>query len=188
MFARVTVTAADLGASRHFYEALLGGGEWPDFALARAGTEHPGTRHLHVAFGARSRDEVDERWQRAIDAGYRSDGEPGPRSQYSDEYYGGFLLDPDGNSAEVVHGVHPVRDDSVLDHLWLGVADVEASRRSWEAVAPRLGIRVVDASWPGLVSVTNGERHLILVSDGRPPTENVGIAIAGPEGRAVEVM
>jgi hypothetical protein len=30
------------------------------------------------------------------DAGYESDGEPGPRPQYSPSYYGAFVLDPDG--------------------------------------------------------------------------------------------
>jgi catechol 2,3-dioxygenase-like lactoylglutathione lyase family enzyme len=33
----------------------------------------------------------------------RDDGAPGPRPQYGGDYYGAFLLDPDGNSAEAVH-------------------------------------------------------------------------------------
>jgi len=187
MFRRVTVTAADLEASRRFYELLLGDRDRPDFALAPAGDERAPTRHLHVAFGAYSRDEVDERWRRAVDAGYAGEGEPGPRPQYGETYYGGFLLDPDGNSAEVVHGVHPASAANLIDHLWLGVRDLEQSRREWEAVVPA-GVRVVDSSRPGLVSVTNGDRHLILVADGRRPTENVAIAIAAPDGGAVEVV
>jgi catechol 2,3-dioxygenase-like lactoylglutathione lyase family enzyme len=184
MFARVTITASDLAASRRFYDALLGEGERRDFSLA----EGEPTRHLHVAFGVRSRADVDERWRRVVDMGYAIDGEPGPRPQYSDTYYGGFLLDPDGNSAEVVHGVHPYSPEASIDHLWLGVRDVEESRRFWEAATRDLDVRVVDASRPGLVSVTNGYRHLILVADGRPATENVGISLAGPHGVAVEVL
>jgi catechol 2,3-dioxygenase-like lactoylglutathione lyase family enzyme len=178
MFARVTVTALDLEASRRFYETLLADLDWREFSLAQADAGDPPTRNLHIAFGVGSREEVDERWRRAVGAGYASDGEPGPRPQYSPDYYGAFLLDPDGNSAEVVHGVHEPTDDNVIDHLWLGVPDVEESRRFWEEIAQDVdGVRVVDASKPGLVSVTNGERHFILVADGRPPTENVDIAL-----------
>ena len=43
------------------------------------------------------------RWRAGTGAGYRSDGEPRPRPEYRDDYYGAFLLDPDGNSAEAVH-------------------------------------------------------------------------------------
>lgn len=51
------------------------------------------------------RDEVDAFWRAGTDAGYRWDGEPGLRPQYAPEYYGAFVLDPDGNNIEVVdHG------------------------------------------------------------------------------------
>ena len=36
------------------------------------------------------------------DAGYASDGAPGPRPAYGPEYYGAFVLDPAGNSVEAV--------------------------------------------------------------------------------------
>ena len=74
--------------------------------------EHPVTRGLHVGFRAPSRAAVDAFWQAGIDAGYRDDGAPGPRTEYGPDYYGGFLLDPDGNSAEAVHGerARPVPD------------------------------------------------------------------------------
>ena len=38
-----------------------------------------------------------------VEAGYTDDGAPGPRPQYGDDYYGGFLRDPDGNSVEAVY-------------------------------------------------------------------------------------
>ena len=50
--------------------------------------------------GARSRADVDAFWRVGVDAGFASDGEPGERPQYTEGYYGAFLLDPDGNSAE----------------------------------------------------------------------------------------
>jgi hypothetical protein len=55
----------------------------------------PVTRDLHVAFVAPSREAVDDWWQTMTRAGYRDEGEAGPRPQYSPDYYGGFVLDPD---------------------------------------------------------------------------------------------
>jgi hypothetical protein len=46
---------------------------------------------------------VDAFWQAGIDAGYRDDGAPSLRALYGPEYYGGFLLHPDGNNVEVVN-------------------------------------------------------------------------------------
>ncbi len=193
MLDHVTIRVSDRAASRRFYELLLGEpshagewfDEWHDFSISEVRGERPLTRNLHVAFGAPSREEVDTRWRRAIEAGFASDGEPGARPQYGDGYYGGFLVDPDGNSAEVVHGVHPDDGELLIDHLWLGVSDLAATRRFYETVAPVLGVRVVDTSSPGLVSVTTGERHFILVADGRPPTENLHLAFPAPDDVAV---
>ena len=60
------------------------------------------TRGLHVGFGAPSREHVDAFWQAGVEKGYPDDGR-GARPQYREDYYGGFLRDPDGNSAEAVH-------------------------------------------------------------------------------------
>jgi len=55
------------------------------------------------AYGSRRRHaDVGEFWLRGTEAGCESDGEPGLRPQYSSDYYRDFLLDPDGNTAEVV--------------------------------------------------------------------------------------
>src|SRR5947208_1167117 len=75
----------------------------PTIPIAQATEENPVTRRLHVAFFAPTHGEVDEFWRVGTDAGYRDDGAPGPRPQYSRTYYGSFLLDPDGNSAEAVY-------------------------------------------------------------------------------------
>ena len=101
------------------------------------------TRGLHVGFRARDRAQVDAFWQAGIDAGHPDDGAPGPRTQYGPTYYGGFLLDPDGNSVEAVHGD---RDDAVpdgrVDHLWIRVRDPQASRRFYTTIAPHAGLRL----------------------------------------------
>jgi hypothetical protein len=78
--------------------------------LARAGKRRKVvTRRLHIAFVAPSRAGVDEFWRAGTSAGYRDDGRPGARPQYSAGYYGAFLLDPDGNSTEAVHHGEPRR-------------------------------------------------------------------------------
>src|SRR4051794_40938108 len=152
VFDHVTIRVADYAASDAFYAKLLGVlgaertssedwlAEWDDFGLSPADGEHPVTRGLHVGFKAASREEVDAFWQAGIDAGYRDDGAPGPRPQYSDDYYGAFLLDPDGNSAEAVHGRHIKPGGGTIDHLWIRVADVAASRRFYATIAPHAGI------------------------------------------------
>ena len=76
--------------------------EWDDFSIGRAGPEEPPTQHLHLAFAAQGRDEVDAFRRRGVDAGYRSDGEPELRPQYAEGHDGAFLLDPDGTNAEAV--------------------------------------------------------------------------------------
>src|SRR5919201_4467487 len=101
----------------------------------------PATRRLHLGFVAPSRTHVDAFWQVGIDAGYRDDGVRGPRPQYGSDYYGGFLLDPDGNSAEAVHH-GSLRTGGVIDHVWMRVADVAVAKRFYEVVAPYAGFRL----------------------------------------------
>jgi catechol 2,3-dioxygenase-like lactoylglutathione lyase family enzyme len=150
MFDHVTIRASDRDASERFYTVLLRTlgvaptesdehyAQWHDFSLAVATAEKPVTRGLHIAFVAPSRAHVDAFWRTGTEAGYRDDGAPGPRPQYSESYYGSFLLDPDGNSAEAVHH-DSVRADGNIDHLWLRVGDVDQSRRFYELVAEYAG-------------------------------------------------
>ena len=57
---------------------------------------------LHFAFSAQSRAMVDAFYQAALAAGGRDNGEPGPRPHYHKNYYGAFVLDPDGHNVEAV--------------------------------------------------------------------------------------
>ena len=114
VFDHVGIAVSDLAASERFYRIVLGvlgvepshadAGlvEWEDWDIGATDPEHPVTRGLHVGFRARDRAQVDAFWQAGVDAGYRDEGAPGPRTQYGPTYYGGFLLDPDGNSVEAV--------------------------------------------------------------------------------------
>lgn len=60
---------------------------------------------VHVCFTASSRAEVDAFYAAAIAAGGRDFGGPGLRPQYHHNYYGAFVLDPDGHNVEAAfHG------------------------------------------------------------------------------------
>jgi len=71
----------------------------PDFWM-KQGT--PNTQRLHIAFVAKSRAEVDAFYRAAMAAGGKDNGPPGPRPQYHENYYGAFVLDPDGHNIEAV--------------------------------------------------------------------------------------
>ena len=71
----------------------------PDFWLAGGGPTSP---HIHIAFAVKSRALVDAFYKAALAAGGRDNGPPGIRAHYHADYYGAFVLDPDGHNVEVV--------------------------------------------------------------------------------------
>lgn len=68
-------------------------------------SEKPATP-IHIAFVARTRKAVDEFYAAAIAIGASGNGEPGLREHYHANYYGAFVLDPDGNNVEAVCHAH----------------------------------------------------------------------------------
>jgi catechol 2,3-dioxygenase-like lactoylglutathione lyase family enzyme len=196
VFDHVTIRVSNRAASQLFYDTVLATlgvpasrfadpyVVWGDFSLAEPSADRPVTRRLHIAFFAPSRALVDEFWHVGTEAGYREDGAPGPRPQYSEDYYGGFLLDLDGNSVEAVyHG--SIRRPGAIDHMWIRVADIETSNQFYETVAPyggfRLGSehagRVHFAGDGGSFSVVSGE-----------PTENLHVAFETQDNGTVDAF
>jgi len=57
---------------------------------------------LHIAFSARSREEVRQFYAAALAAGGKDNGPPGLRPQYHANYYGAFVIGPDGHNVEAV--------------------------------------------------------------------------------------
>jgi catechol 2,3-dioxygenase-like lactoylglutathione lyase family enzyme len=187
----VTIRVTDRKESERFYDTVLRtvglegtACEWDDFGIIAATGDKPVTRNLHVGFGAPTPEHVHAFWQAGIDAGYRDDGKPGPRPEYGPDYYGGFLLDPDGNSIEAVH------DESSragIDHLWIRVADLGASRRFYELVAPFGGFSLLGTGedpervrfgWDvGSFSVVEGT-----------PAENVHLAFPASDNATVDAF
>jgi predicted lactoylglutathione lyase len=125
---------------------------------------------------------VDACWRVGTDAGFESDGEAGPRPQYGDDYYGGFLLDPDGNSAEAVH-FEDVRRG--VDHLWIRVADVGASKRFYETIAAHARIGL-GTDTPERAQFTGESGGSFSVLAGDHLTENLHMAFPGHENQAVD--
>ena len=194
MFDHVTVRVSDRGASERFYYTVLGAigiersatgehfSEWNDFSIVAAGAETPVTRGLHIGFGARAREDVDAFWRTGVEEGFESDGEPGSRPIYGDDYYGGFLLDPDGNSVEAVHFEGSLT--GAIDHLWIRVADVHASTRFYETIAPHARIGL-GTDTPERAQFT-GEPGSFSVLTGRHVTENVHMAFPAAGNQAVD--
>lgn len=196
MFDHVTIRVTDRGASESFYDLVLGTigirntysgddyAEWDDFSLGQT-DEQPLTRRLHIGFAAATHELIDAFWQAGIDAGYESDGEPGPRPQYGERYYGGFLLDPDGNSAEAMT-IGEEREG--IDHLWIRVRDLEASQRFYETIAPYAGFRFnkVNGEPPRAQFLGDGGSFSIVL-DGAP-TENVHVAFPAGEDSTVDAF
>jgi catechol 2,3-dioxygenase-like lactoylglutathione lyase family enzyme len=71
----------------------------PEFWL---GQGQPGSTPVHVAFRVSSRALVDAFHKAALAAGGRDNGAPGLRPHYHPNYYGAFVLDPDGHNIEAV--------------------------------------------------------------------------------------
>ncbi len=118
------IVVSDLGAARKFYDALANAlglttvDNGPEaFLLGRGMDEYPylwigtlrpsywvdgsraGLNQMHVAFAAKDKGQVDAFHKAALVAGGRDNGAPGPRAG-AGEYYGAFVLDPDGNNIE----------------------------------------------------------------------------------------
>ena len=58
--------------------------------------------HLHLAFTAASRRQVDAFHRAALAAGGKDNGAPGLRPHYHANYYAAFVIGPDGHNIEVV--------------------------------------------------------------------------------------
>jgi catechol 2,3-dioxygenase-like lactoylglutathione lyase family enzyme len=58
--------------------------------------------HLHIAFAAESRAQVDAFYRAALTAGGKDNGPPGLRPKYHANYYAAFVIDPEGHNIEAV--------------------------------------------------------------------------------------
>jgi catechol 2,3-dioxygenase-like lactoylglutathione lyase family enzyme len=71
----------------------------PDFWI---GGEGGLGKPVHIALRVNDRATVDAFYRAALAAGGRDNGPPGLRPHYHPNYYGAFVLDPDGHNIEAV--------------------------------------------------------------------------------------
>lgn len=122
MLDHISLGVRDLTVSGAFYDAALGplgyrrvlekgigmaygpgpAREGMMFWIVRPNAAVSASRGSHVAFAASSRAAVDDFHAAALAAGARDNGAPGLRPEYSENYYGAFVLDPDGHKVEAV--------------------------------------------------------------------------------------
>jgi catechol 2,3-dioxygenase-like lactoylglutathione lyase family enzyme len=105
----------DVAASKRFYELVAPFGRFelrldsPGRAMFAGGTgsfsvlSGEPTENVHLAFPADDNATVDAFHAALTEAGCRDDGPPGEREIYHPGYYGAYVLDPDGNSVEIVN-------------------------------------------------------------------------------------
>lgn len=114
MIAHTTLPVSNYAKSKAFYTEVLSplgyrpkmehgtsagfnDGKNTDFWIARNNTIVP----THLAFEAKSREQVIGFHQAALTAGAKDNGRPGYRD-YSPGYYAAFIHDPDGHNIEAV--------------------------------------------------------------------------------------
>jgi catechol 2,3-dioxygenase-like lactoylglutathione lyase family enzyme len=117
MLDHVTLKVSDLTRSKAFYDAALkplgithlygeaeifsGYGIAPK-AFFWIGLSAGPITGAHVAITAPDHAAVDAFYKAAMAAGAKDNGKPGPRPHYHANYYGAFVLDPDGHNIEAV--------------------------------------------------------------------------------------
>jgi catechol 2,3-dioxygenase-like lactoylglutathione lyase family enzyme len=124
MLDHLGIAVSDVGRSKAFYDAALapvgiamivevsgdltatggtacgyGKGGKPFFWFAHHENVGEG---VHVAFAVETRALVDAFYEAAITAGGTDNGAPGLRPHYHANYYGAFVLDPDGHNVEAI--------------------------------------------------------------------------------------
>eukprot|EP00245_Coleochaete_scutata_P005074 TRINITY_DN18351_c0_g1_i1.p1 TRINITY_DN18351_c0_g1~~TRINITY_DN18351_c0_g1_i1.p1 ORF type:complete len:134 (+),score=24.23 TRINITY_DN18351_c0_g1_i1:154-555(+) len=121
MLDHIGISVSDVEKSRDFYLAALkplncsllisrstpeghlvcgiGPCQKPSFWIFPGKAEQSGTG-VHLCFSAEDRPSVDAFYAAAIQAGGKDNGPPGLRPMYHPNYYGAFVIDPDGNNIE----------------------------------------------------------------------------------------
>ena len=76
------------------------GASFPCFFLMKSDTQQ--RPRAHFAFRAKNRAAVDAFYKTAMELGAKDNGAPGIREHYHANYYGAFVIDPEGHNIEAV--------------------------------------------------------------------------------------
>src|ERR1700743_2846535 len=116
MIAHTSFSVSDYTSAKEFYIKVLSklgytntmeygeaagfnDGKNTDFWI---GTNEKGVVPIHIAFAAKNKEEVDNFYKMALEAGAKDNGAPGYRTDYWPGYYAAFAYDADGNNIEAV--------------------------------------------------------------------------------------
>ena len=117
MLDHVTIGVRDVEQAKKFYDRALAplgitrlyaeGERFAGYGVAPKAFFWIGSRQdsqtgAHIAFTAPDRETVRRFHREAIAAGGKDNGQPGLRPHYHPNYYGAFVLDPDGHNIEAV--------------------------------------------------------------------------------------
>ncbi len=114
MLDHISIGVRDIEKTKEFYDAILKplgyscllqdsgslgyGGDRTEFWISLVETPVPADPKsgLHFCFVASTRAAVDTFYEAALRKGGTDNGKPGLRSDYGDNYYATFVIDPDG--------------------------------------------------------------------------------------------
>ncbi len=121
LFNHVQIKVKDLEKSRKFYDCVMdalgyhvvleitgvvigyGTSIYDMFEIRQFDEKSPLSEHVHLAFNASCKEDIDSFYYRALEEGGKCNGEPGFRPQYEDGYYAAFVIDQDGHNIEAVY-------------------------------------------------------------------------------------
>lgn len=120
MIDHIGIRVSNLEKSKLFYEQVLktlgmritlgsanegyygfGVGDELCFEILESDDNSPAHKRVHVAFKAKSHDEIKAFYKIAIELGASDNGKPGLRPEYTSTYYAAFIKDFDNNNIEV---------------------------------------------------------------------------------------
>ncbi|MCX8506983.1 MAG: VOC family protein [Alphaproteobacteria bacterium] len=119
MIDHIGIIVSDLETSQNFYTKALaplgisvvmtfqghigmGHEQKPEFWFSQGKVSGQVHAPIHLAFVAQNRDAVQKFYQAALAAGGKDNGAPGLRPHYHPNYYGAFVIGPDGHNIEAV--------------------------------------------------------------------------------------
>lgn len=119
MIDHITLPLANYATEKDQYKAILeasgwkmivdqefysgyGSGDRPVFWICEPSEGRPHASGAHVAIAVDSKEAVQAFHKKALELGWRDNGAPGLRPEYSEDYYGAFVIDASGNNIEAV--------------------------------------------------------------------------------------
>lgn len=126
LFNHVQIKVKDLDRSRKFYDPVMaalgyqvvleindvvigyGTSVHDMFEILQFDEKSPLSQHVHIAFNASCKENVDAFYNNALAGGGKCNGKPGFRPEYEEGYYAAFVIDPNGHNIEAVYSKNSI--------------------------------------------------------------------------------